>query len=268
MTDQMIFHHAGKDPHFKVWHTLDRAMILYTYSEGGSIVCSEGSYPIRHGTLCFVGAGHYHYTMPDDPNTYDRTKLFLGSSQLRRMSTLLEQSDLLDRFADDTLVYAHIPDELHAEVEELLCHAYSALTDPRYGEATLVATLLRLFILLDRYSIQSTPSTASFMSLAVDDINQNLFSKLDIDEICAHVHVSKYHFCRAFKKKTGMTVMEYVLKTRIVMAKSMLAKERLSVTEISYRCGFSSPAYFSRVFKLDTGISPLHYRKSHAGNAS
>ena len=265
MTEQMTFHHIGKDPHFKVWHMLDRAMILYTYSEGGSIVCSEGSYPIRHGTLCFVGAGHYHYTMPDDPDTYDRTKLFLSSESLRRMSALFERSDLLDRFADDTFVYAQIPAELHAEVEALLCRAHAYVSDPHYGEAAFVCAVLQLLILLDQPSLQSTPATAGFMSRAVDYINHNLFSRLDIDEICAHVHVSKYHFCRAFKKKTGMTVMEYVLKTRIVMAKSMLTKESFSITEISYRCGFSSPAYFSRVFKLDTGISPLHYRKAHAG---
>ena len=58
-----------------------------------------------------------------------------------------------------------------------------------------------------------------------------------------------------------MTVMEYVLKTRIVMASEMLKKERCSVTEVSSRCGFSSVSYFSRVFKREVGISPLEYRK-------
>ena len=67
MEERVLFHHIGKDRHFKVWHTLDTGMILYTYTEGGSIVCSEGSYPIHEGTLCFVGAGRYHYTMPDAP---------------------------------------------------------------------------------------------------------------------------------------------------------------------------------------------------------
>ena len=59
-----------------------------------------------------------------------------------------------------------------------------------------------------------------------------------------------------------MTVMEYILKTRIVMAQGMLRKERLSVTEISNRCGFSSISYFSRVFRQDTGMTPLQYKKA------
>lgn len=84
---------------------------------------------------------------------------------------------------------------------------------------------------------------------------------LTIDEICKKAHLSKFHFCRLFKNTTGRTVMEYVLETRIVMAKNMLLNEKLSVTEISNRCGFSSISYFSRVFKEKTGVTPLDYKK-------
>ena len=58
-----------------------------------------------------------------------------------------------------------------------------------------------------------------------------------------------------------MTVMEYVLKTRLVMAKELLCKEKTSVTEVAARCGFSGLSYFSRVFKEETGLTPLAYRK-------
>ena len=264
MEERVLFHHIGKDRHFKVWHTLDTGMILYTYSEGGSIVCSEGSYPIHEGTLCFVGAGRYHYTMPDEPDTYDRSKLFISPALLQKIGALLESTELFHRFLGDAFIYAEIPPKARGEAEEIFRAAHRALDDERGGEAIFLASVLRLLTMLDRYSLQSTLATADVMSRAVEYINSNLFSKLDIDEICAHVHVSKYHFCRAFKKKMGMTVMEYVLKTRIVMAKSMLAKERLSITEISYRCGFSSPAYFSRVFKIDTGITPFQYRRMNS----
>ena len=60
----------------------------------------------------------------------------------------------------------------------------------------------------------------------------------------------------------GMTVMDYVLKTRIVLAKNMLEKENVSISEVSGRCGFSSESYFCRVFKESVGVSPLKYRKS------
>ena len=90
---------------------------------------------------------------------------------------------------------------------------------------------------------------------------ENLFKEITIDEICREVHISKYYFCRRFKETMGMTVMDYVLKTRIIHAKQMLEKENASVTDVSDRCGFSSVSYFRRVFKEAVGVSPLKYRK-------
>ena len=89
---------------------------------------------------------------------------------------------------------------------------------------------------------------------------QNIFKEITIDEICNHLHISKYYFCRQFKKSTGMTVMNYVLKTRITLAKDMLLNHDLSITDVSMRCGFSSVSYFCRVFKEDTGVTPLKFK--------
>ena len=73
--------------------------------------------------------------------------------------------------------------------------------------------------------------------------------------------MSKYHFCRRFRNAVGTTVMDYILRTRIMMAKDMLDNENMTVTEISNKCGFSSLSYFSRVFKEKTGKTPVEYRK-------
>ena len=262
MEDKINYHHRGRDPNFRIWHTLEESMILYTYSEGGSIVGGDKTYPIRRGTLCFVGARRYHYTMPDDPEIYDRSKIFLSPHQLHRMISVLPPDSPLRRFSDDALVYAEIPPEEYDTVEECFTSAYTYRNDKLCADAMHLAAYLKLLALLARYSVDITPSTSGIMSLAIAYINQNIFGELDIDSICSAIHISKYHFCRQFKQHFGMTVMDYILKTRIVMAKGMLRKEKLSVTEISTRCGFSSISYFSRVFKQDTGMTPLQYKKA------
>lgn len=60
-----------------------------------------------------------------------------------------------------------------------------------------------------------------------------------------------------------MTVMKYILKMRIVLAKMDLKKTNLSVSEISGKYGFSSVSYFSRMFKEEENCSPLQYRKKN-----
>ena len=79
----------------------------------------------------------------------------------------------------------------------------------------------------------------------------------DIAEECGYN--SAEHFIRQFKKVTGMTVANYILKTRIVMAQGMLQNSDATIGEVSEKCGFSGVYHFSRAFKQRTGQSPTEF---------
>ena len=130
-------------------------------------------------------------------------------------------------------------------------------------ELILISCLLRILFFLNKYSVESTPSSTGFMSKAIVYINENISSDIDIDKVCRAINISKYYFCRQFKEHTGMTVMNYILKTRIVLAKSELKKTDLSITEISEKYSFSSVSYFCRVFKEEEKCTPLQFRKRY-----
>lgn len=253
-------HDKGKDNHFKIWHAVEENMLIYSYSDGGSIVSSERNYPIEHGALCFVGEGRYHYTMPEPPESYDRTKLFFSTETLRKVLELISDGRRFSHFAQGSLVYARLPEAAREEAEALFLSVAKEKGDV-YCEANAVACLIKLLTLADKYSTESAIGQSGVLERAIEYINSNIFRDVDIDEICLAVHISKYHFCRRFKASMGMTVMEYILKTRIILAKNMLDKETVSVTEVSESCGFSSVSYFCRVFKQEIGISPLKYKK-------
>ena len=263
MNANVIFHEIGKDPLFKTWHTLDDVMIIYMHSDGGSIVCSEKSYPIKKGVLCFVGAGKYHYTMPDNPDLYDRSKLFVPPAMINQLLNLLTVSGKLHTFTDDSFIYAYVEEDEQTAVENIFKEIKKYETNDMYFEMILFSCCMKLLLLLDKYSLETTSSAAGFMNKAIEYINSHIFTDIDIDEICTSIHMSKYYFCRQFKKTTGITVMNYILKTRIILAQNMLAKEMISVAEVSERCGFSSISYFCRVFKNETGKTPLAYRREH-----
>ncbi len=262
MNQSTTLHEVGKDPHFKIWHASENHMFLYAYSDGGNIVCSEKVYPIRNGVLCFVGAGKYHYTMPDEPERYERSKLFVCPDVLSAVHKALPNLTTFQKYTDGGFVYSRIQEDDQPEVERIF-HSIAQYQNDPHSSAMLLSCCIQLMILMEQNLEENTVPESGIIHQAIAYINSSIFRDIDISEICKSVHISKYHFCRQFRQSTGMTVMEYILKTRITLAKSLLLSEKISVSEISRKCGFSSASYFCRAFKEDTGVTPLAFRKEH-----
>lgn len=68
-----------------------------------------------------------------------------------------------------------------------------------------------------------------------------------------------------FKKMTGTSPITYLNELRLRHAVKLLDiySANISVSELSYACGFTDPVYFSKKFKEFTGMSPLNYQKKH-----
>ena len=71
--------------------------------------------------------------------------------------------------------------------------------------------------------------------------------------------MSPHYFCKFFKRVTGLTFTEYILRVRIDKAKELLLKNRLSITQIAYEVGFESSSYFHKVFRKLTHLNPKQY---------
>ena len=259
MEYEIICHELGKDPLYKIWHASKKTMFIYVYSDGGSIVCSEKTYPFKKGVLCFVRAEKYHYTMPDIPEKYERSKLFIPVDIFDKILKMLPVNS--NKFSSSSFVYALIDESERDKIEEIFHKIKEYEHDDTYGNWILISGIIELLIFLNKYSSENIPTVSGTVSRAVEYINSNIEKNITIDELCAEIHMSKNHLCRQFKKATDITIMKYILKTRIVLAKNMLLNENLTITEISNRCGFSSVSYFSRVFKEETGVCPLNYKK-------
>ena len=259
MKERMIYHEIGKDALYKTWHASEEHLFMYVYSDGGSIVSGEKVFPLQKGTLVFIAAGTYHYTMPENPEVYDRSKLTISPQKLDGIVKLLMGS-MFATLASKAIVYAVIPERDRAEVDSIFKENEIGRSEDE-KELLLLSCCMKILFYLNKYSEESTLMATGFMAKAMDYINKNIANEISVDNICAAVGISKYHFCRKFKKHTGLTVMEYILKTRIVLAKNDLLKTNLSITEISERNGFSSVSYFCRVFKEEEKLSPLQYRK-------
>ncbi len=96
---------------------------------------------------------------------------------------------------------------------------------------------------------------------AVHFINTHYAQPISLEQLSKMHFVSVTYLCNQFKKGTGYTIGEYVLKVRLENAKFLLINTAKSIAEIAELCGFSSANYFCLIFKRKIGIPPIQYRK-------
>jgi AraC-like DNA-binding protein len=99
------------------------------------------------------------------------------------------------------------------------------------------------------------------LTAAIDYIKQHLHERICIEDLCKKSCMSRQHFFRSFKQEFGITPIEFINQERIKLAKQYLAYSHLSVSEVCYQLGFSSVAYFDRVFKHYVGKSPRTFQQ-------
>ncbi|MBN2299986.1 MAG: helix-turn-helix transcriptional regulator [Acholeplasmataceae bacterium] len=109
------------------------------------------------------------------------------------------------------------------------------------------------------------PSSAYHMIIkkAIDYIENHYGEKISLNQISQIVNLSPSHFQKIFKQTMNRSPNEFLLNLRLTKAKELLLITDESITDIAYRSGFESHAYFTYVFHKILGVSPSTYRKSH-----
>ncbi|MBR3050060.1 MAG: AraC family transcriptional regulator [Selenomonadaceae bacterium] len=92
-------------------------------------------------------------------------------------------------------------------------------------------------------------------------IEDHYAEDLNLAELSGLVRANEFYLSHAFKKVTGYSPKEYILRRRIGKAQCLLIYTSLPLTEISARVGYEDSNYFSRAFKKIIGISPRLYRQ-------
>ncbi len=98
-----------------------------------------------------------------------------------------------------------------------------------------------------------------FISIVENNISNDHFA---VEDIYKKIGISRIQLYRKVKALIGYNVNDYILTVRLQKAKYLLANEDLSISEVTFKVGFSSQAYFSTVFKSKFSITPSDYKES------
>lgn len=97
-------------------------------------------------------------------------------------------------------------------------------------------------------------------------IDRHFGETLTLRTLAERCHGSPYHLQRTFKRTMGMTPAEYVQRTRMARARTLLAGTDKPVADIAAEVGLSSVSYFISLFRQSTGLTPAQYRQSGKAN--
>ncbi len=105
-------------------------------------------------------------------------------------------------------------------------------------------------------SIQYLERLREIISFLQKHYNDNI----SLDDVAASVNICKSECCRFFKKHMDMTIFDYILLLRIQNSLPLL-RDGDPITKVADMVGFSSPAYYSQIFKRYMKCTPREYRK-------
>jgi len=84
---------------------------------------------------------------------------------------------------------------------------------------------------------------------------------LSLDEMAQSIGLSTAHFARMFRKSTGETPYQFVLRQRVERATAMLRAPDARILDVAVACGFKTQQHFAKVFRDACGVSPTQYRQ-------
>lgn len=133
----------------------------------------------------------------------------------------------------------------------------------------LILKILDICSKQSNYKLTISESFASEYVSPTDDklqeiiafIEKNYQKKIKLEEIASIANMQVNAFCRYFKRKTKLSLFDFINRVRVGNACNLLLMKELSIQEICYRSGYNSPSNFINQFRIRTGMTPKEYRE-------
>ena len=281
---EQVYIHIDKaeSKYVGVMHKHDFIEIVYVISGSARHSIGDTIYEVHKGDLVIVNWGVEHTFIPisegeESFSTYDLlfTTEFFDLTEVSKYD--------FSSLASSYLFYSVFPDDMtnnalnlirsrQKEFHEIFSKIYTEYTSRESGfmsmiRAHLIELITLIFREIDRKTMADiTGEQRLTVSKAIDYMKHNFNTKINLDDMVADMFLSKDYFRQLFKRTTGMSITDFVQKTRIDEAKRLLLETKRTVYDIAGDCGFTDMKFFYKTFKKITGMTPIEFKKEKVGD--
>lgn len=150
-------------------------------------------------------------------------------------------------------------------IQSQILYLLEEIYGDQYGKETKIFIgICDLILLLNRIAYkqnhpQKIKEEQNLYRNILEYINNNLSRELSLEYLAGEFLVSKYHIAHIFKKNTGISIHQYIMKKRLTACKKAILSN-LSISKAYLMFGFKDYSSFYRAFKKEFGISPKEYK--------
>jgi AraC family transcriptional regulator len=235
--------------HDKVdWHYHENA--YFTFILQGSVI--EGNkkevYNCSAGSLLFHNWQEPHYNIKPDGFT-------------RGFHIELEQ----EWFNGFDFGLSNLTGSINISNPELKLFLYKIFKETKIDDNTTALSVQDLLLQLLGQMLNDNKTSAKKKPLWVDkarEILHDKFSdKLTLTDLSNDLNIHPVHLSRDFPKYFQCSLGDYIRKLKIEKSLSLLSQKNISLSDITFECGFADQSHFARCFKEINGLNPFAYRK-------
>lgn len=221
---------------------------LEFYLEDGKITYADDkAYPI-----------HRNYVLIARPGQLRNSLLPFRTAYLK----FFAEGDLARQLTEAPPYFPNThPQEICERIDQILLYQETG------RELMVQSHVLAVIDLVLQMSQQiASARTAPWIPAARQFIETHAAEPIRLREMAASVHLSPVYFHNVFTDSCGLTPHDYLIQCRVGNAKKLLWNSDKTIREIGDVTGFGCQQYFTKVFKLQTGMTPAAYRKSFQQN--
>lgn len=194
--------------------------------------------------------------------------LFTDSSESRHFVFCVEKS-FFEKFVERVYPDFHLNSFTHylehpvssEKMRYLIYLGKSLSRNPKL--ARNIGDELLMLCLSEFAHLKDTQDYSAYVTDIIQKLNNHIYLNTSVADICAHYPHSQAVLLSQFKKTTGMTIVQYKAKQKMIYACQLLSQTQLSLIEISSFLQYDSLSYFMNSFKKIYGVTPTEYRKTH-----
>lgn len=254
------------------FHNHDHYEIYFLLEGNAEFYIEEYSYSLKPNDLLIVPPERMHRVFNGRPGSkLQRVFIYLSRSSAMELGTdafsfvqIIESAMRANQF-----LY-HLTSEecgqFHRRLMEIVdAPGYDTPAEELVARCRFTILMTRLCQLILQGAAAPLQYSSRLVRSAIAYINEHYTESITLSSVAQALYISKYHLSREFKSYAFITVREYILAKRMMLAKKLL-QDGVLTGEVARQCGFQDYSCFFRMFTKITGISPKQYltKERHA----